>query len=496
MRLSFLEALPLTIICAWPIAARSADVDASHDASVERLDARVRVSQERVTFPGNEHVGFLGSTYLVDLSGGLSLGPALYGADSGHRGGFFTFGMEAAWHRRVLGPLSVEMGLYAGGGGGSGSPQGGGLMLRPHADLLLKVAQYEVGASLARVKFPNGRIDSTQWGLVVNTSTQFAFVPAESRNEDTLGRGATGLGFDRIDVIASAYRGREGATLLNGEIQPRSIATLGVRIEQQSTENAYWGLEASGAAQSGASGYAEYLATVGWEGKPIGGLTLGTRVALGIGGGGGIRVGGGLLAKAAAYGVVRVGHAVGISTEIGVVEAPRGDFRAATLSVGLRWALDDAGAGEQRGPPVRMEFSGGLEEFEAARNSGASRKIVADVLTIDRFIAANVYLSGQVHSAVSGDAGGYSAALVGIGWRQPLSPRWNLGAEGLAGPAGGGGVASHGLIAQGTAYVGLQVTPTVAINVRAGRVASVRGPLSSNLVQASLSASFGVSRER
>ena len=491
-----LAALPLGL--SWPLPASSAGVDTSHEAAaVERLDARVRLSQERVTFPGNEHVGLLGTTYLVDLPGGLSLGPALYGADAGQRGGFFTFGMEAAWHRRVLGPLRVELGLYAGGGGGSGSPQGGGLMLRPHADLLWGFGRYEVGASLARVKFPNGKIDSTQWGLVVTTATQFAFVPAGSRDEDVVGSGGSGFGFDRIALVAGAYRSRAGATLLDGRTQPRSIATLGVRVEQQATKNAYWGLEASGAAQPGAAGYAEYLATLGFEGKPLGDeLTLGTRVALGIGGGGGIRVGSGLLTKAAAYAVVRVNPSLGLLTELGVIDAPRGDFRATSVSVGLRWTLDDRDAGALRGPAVPMVFATGLEAFDAARHSGVSRRLVADVLTIDRFVAGNFYLSGQVHSAISGDAGGYSAALVGIGWRQPLSARWHVGAELLGGAAGGGGVASHGLIGQATASVGFQVTPTVAINLGVGHVDAIRGPLNSNLVQASVSASFGVSGAR
>src|SRR5207245_683246 len=116
--------------------------------------------------------------------------------------------------------------------------------------------RYEIGASLARVKFPNGAIDSTQWGMVISTATQFAFVRAEPRHEDAPSRDASGLGFDRIELVAGVYRGRSGATRIDGQAQPRSIGTLGVRAEQHWTPAAYWGLEASGATEPGASGYA------------------------------------------------------------------------------------------------------------------------------------------------------------------------------------------------------------------------------------------------
>ena len=59
--------------------------------------AHARFSFERATFPGDERVGLLGTTYLVDTAGvpGLSVGPAVYGAISGQRGGFFTSAAKA-----------------------------------------------------------------------------------------------------------------------------------------------------------------------------------------------------------------------------------------------------------------------------------------------------------------------------------------------------------------------------------------------------------------
>src|SRR5678815_2275423 len=80
--------------------------------------SHARLGYERVQFPDKEHVGLLGTTYLVDVPAvaGLSAGPAVYGAITGNRGGFFTIGGEIAWRRQLTGPLGIEVGFFAGGG--------------------------------------------------------------------------------------------------------------------------------------------------------------------------------------------------------------------------------------------------------------------------------------------------------------------------------------------------------------------------------------------
>jgi hypothetical protein len=480
-----------------PASAFAADSDDADSAGgIENRPAHARLSFERVKFPGNERVGLVGTSYLVDVSdsGGWSVGPAVYGAMTGQRGGFFTFGGEAAWHQRLLGPLGVELGLYAGGGGGSGAPQGGGLMLRPHADLLWELGSYALALSVAKVKFPNGQIDSTQWGLALDMATDFNFVAARRLDTPALAGSRTGMGFDRLQIVGGIYRTRSGALLNDGTALPRDIQTLGVRAEQAWGRNAYWGLEASGAAQSGVAGYAEYLANFGLEGEAIRDhLNVGARVALGMAGGGSIPVGGGLIVKAAVYGVVRLSNDLGISIEAGVASAPQGGFRAASLSAAMVWALDSPEGGGLPARPVRTDFSAGVEQFNAARRDGSTRVLHADVLKVDRFLSPNFYVSGQVHSAVSGGAGGYSEALIGAGWMQPLAWRWHVGAELLAGAAGGGGIDSHGSIFEPMAYAGFQLTPAVALRVGAGRVKALRGPLGANVVNALLTVTYGVS---
>lgn len=463
--------------------------------------AHARVGFENVRFPapatggGKEKVGLLGATYLVDIDAwpGLSIGPAVYSATTGHRGGFYTVGGEAAWRSRVIGPFGVELGLYAGGGGGAGAPQGGGLMLRPHVDVLWDLGYTAVGLSLSRVKFPNGRIDSTQVGLVLDTSSDFRFVPATRLDTTARADGRSGVGFDRVQFVATEYRTRGVTKLLDGTLQPRSIALIGARADQAWGSHGYWGVEANGAAQREVAGYAEFLGNVGLETEVIRDrLTLGGRVALGTGGGGGISTGGGLLGKVAGYGTLRLTNQFGLSLEAGLTRAPHGDFSARQVSASLVWALDGPASSGIAEKPTRTDFSAGVERYQAPRRNGSTRSLSADWLKIDRFVTPNLFLTGEVHSAVSGNAGGYTAALLGAGWHQPINTRFHVGAEVAAGAAGGGAVDTHGAVIQETAYAGVQLSPAVSLRLHGGHIHSPRGPLSSTVTGLTLTWTYGL----
>ncbi|MDQ2734521.1 MAG: hypothetical protein M3Y55_05925 [Pseudomonadota bacterium] len=485
--------LPLFILaCALtPVAAANAD---DGDATVAPV-AHARISIENMRLPQGEHVGLLGTSYLVDapLLPGLSIGPAVYGGITGQRGGFFTIGGEAAWRHPLAGPLGVEAGLYAGGGGGGAAPVGGGLMLRPHLDLLWDFGPLAVGLSVSRVRFPSGKIDSTQVGIVVDAINDFRHVPASLLSTPTSGAGRNGLGFDRIQLVAGAYRTAGHIALIDGSLAPQTVALLGVRAEQSFGSNTYWGLEANGAAQPGVAGYAEYLGLVGYETEAVpGAFNVGARVALGMGGGGGIPTGGGFLGKGAVYGIVRLSNQLGLALDAGYADAPNGRWRAAEASVALVWSLDSAEGSALSTRPARTDFSAGVERYRAARKDGSTRPLEADVLRIDRYLGERFYLSGEAHSAWGGDAGGYTAALLGAGWNQPLTASLHAGVEMLAGASGGGGVDSHGLLVQPSVWLGWQLSPAVALRIGAGRVKAPRGPLSSTALMAGLVFTYGV----
>ncbi|MEP7302127.1 MAG: hypothetical protein ABI699_11405, partial [Caldimonas sp.] len=425
---------------------------------------------------------------------GLSLGPAAYGAVSGNRGGFFTLGGEAAWRQRLFGPVGIELGLYLGGGGGGGTPQGSGLMLRPHADLVWDLGAVALGISLSRLRFSNGLVDSTQLGLVVNASNDFRFVPAGRLDQPVRAGGRAGLGFDRVQFVAGTYRPPSGRLLLDGTPLPRTIGLLGVRAEQSWGRYGLWGVEAHRAARDGVGGYAELLGSVGLETELVRErLTVGGRLSLGAGGGGSVSTGGGLLGKAAVYSIVRLSNELGVALEAGLARAPNGNFRAVQGAAALVWALDSPESSGVAARPSRTDFSAGVMRHDAARADGSARPLRAITLKVDRFLAPAFYVSGEAFSAAGGEASGYSGALVGAGWNQRFGAGLHGGVELLAGASGGGGVASGGALLQPRVYAGWQATPALALRVGAGRVRSTSGRIDATRLDASLVFTYGVS---
>jgi hypothetical protein len=461
--------------------------------------AEARISYERLKLPGNESLGLVGTSYLVEVGQGLAFGPAIFGGISGQRGGMFTFGAELAYKQPLYGPLRAEAGLYVGGGGGGALPVRDGLMLRPHLDLLYDFGPFNLGLSYSRVRFVGSAIDSDQVGLVFSTNTAFSYIPRDRMSLPVTAIGRPGAGFDRVQGVVGVYQPRGQNDRVGGGDLPDSIGYVGMRAERAFNGIAYWGMEANASTQGSVNGYAEYLGTVGVEtgiGDQL--FTLGSRVALGMGGGGGVDTGGGLLAKASAYGAMRLSRDLAVTLEAGVTRAPQGNFKAVHGAASVIWIFDDLGNVFSPSRTTRTEFVTGVEHFDAARQNGSTGPVSAVVLKASRFLDRNLYVTGQAHSAFDGGAGGYSAGLFGVGWQQAMGtretgPTWHVGIEALLGAGGGGGVdVGGGALVQPNAYVGFDLGPSSALRVGVGQLRAQRGELKSTVVDVSLVFAFGL----
>jgi hypothetical protein len=481
----------------------SVDPDASPGTvPLRSLDARVRIGGESVHLPQGEHMGLVGLTELLNVGGEWWVGPGVYGAATGQRGGLFVPGVEGAWSHPFNDWLAVDTGLFAGGGGGAAAPVGGGLMLRPHLDLVFRFPGFYTGPTWSKVWFTSGKINSNQVGWMLNFDSSFRYRPAAFTGAATDGS-ATGLGFDHVDAMVTIAHPRNSVTTA-GTPLTQTIGLVGLRAERIVDGPLWAGIEAAGAGKGGVAGYAEVLGTAGLRWPVISDrLRLGVRGSVGLGGGGAIDTGGGLLLKAAAGGTLRLSDTIGVGAELGVVDAPQGHYKAATAAVSLNWALDvpqqDLGnwLASTPGTPTRMEFGSAVEHYRAARKDETTRPLDAVVLQINRFIAPNVYLTGQAHSAFAGGAGAYSVGLFGVGAQLPVTSRIRLGVEALAGAAGGGGVDTQGgAIVQARAYADVALTDSLSLRVGAGKIRSVHQGLDAPVVDAALVFRFGVDRGR
>ncbi len=441
------------------------------------LPTLTTLSMERVTLPGGERLGLVGSSLLFAVNDSLAVGPAVYGAATGERGGLFVGGVELQHRLRLGRSLGLATSLHAGGGGGGAAPVGGGLMLRPAATLFYELGPtLHAGLSWAMVKFPSGQIDSRQFGLVLAWQDRFRYYEPESEGRTAVSPRDSGLGFDRIAATAGTYRLSDGSG--------RSIGLAGARADRRSgIRNLTLSMEAAGAAGGDAAGYMEILAGAGWSVEPSAhtfpGLRLGLRGALGLGGGGAVPTGGGTLAKATATLELALAKGWTIGVEGGVVRGLNGTLRAKHAQVWAGAELEPAfdGRVERHGPVVRSEWTGALQHHaRVERKDGSVGPLDTIGLKLSRYLTPHVYLAGQAHSAFAGGAGAYSVGLLGVGVATRAHEGARLGAEALIGAAGGGRVAtSGGAIAQAMLWAGWATASAGEWRIGAGTVRGVRG---------------------
>jgi hypothetical protein len=266
-------------------------------------------------------------------------------------------------------------------------------------------------------------------------------------------------------------------------------------LEQLISAHGVLGLEVAGGASGGAAGYAELLGTLGaetplWDEK----LAIGTRLALGMGGGGGLSAGGGALMKLGAYATASLSRNAGLLLEGGYARAPGGNFRATYGSANVVWELDHPYAADKEATIAGNEWLQGSEYYAgAARKDGSRRALNAVAIRINRYLTDAVYLTGQAHSAYSGDAGAYSAGLVGAGYHGAhFAHAFSAGAELLAGAAGGGGVdTGGGAVVQPMVYLAMDLSDAAGVRLEAGRIRALNGALNSNILDVSFSFAFG-----
>lgn len=453
--------------------------------------AITRISAEKIRFDKNENMGLVGANYLVETLPNLYLGGAAYGALTGQRGGFFTIGSELAWQQKINPLWNWAAGIYVGGGGGgsANTQVGGGLMLRPHVDLLRNFGGYHIGVSVSQVRFPSGTMSTNQLGLLLSSDTDF-WQLAEVNNSAAQPSRA-GVGFDRVHAVVSMYQGQ----ILPQSSVKKTIGLVGFRMEQLLSEHLFWGIEAAGAATGGIAGYAEFLGTVGLETAVLeGDASIGARLAAGMGGGGGVSVGGGQLYKFGGITTLKLSRDAHIALEAGYAAAPTGQMRSRYVATNLILDLDHPFTRNVDTQINHYEvLFGASQYFNTAHKNRSVNAMDVVTLKINRYLNDSFYLSGQAHSAFAGkNEGGFSAGLFGLGWQsQPLNEKLRLGSEMLLGAAGGGGVdSSGGAIIAPSVYLDWQLNPLFTMRLASSRIKSLHGALNTQTAEVAMKFSY------
>ena len=459
---------------------------------------RIKSSYERLYLPGHEAMGLVRVGALFDLDDYWAMGPEIYGAVTGRRGGFFTVGMEVQAHMPLWKRLGLETGLYVGAGGGGSAPQGGGLMIRPSLGLNYDLDFVRLEGGVSRVWYPNGSIDSTQLHIGVSVPFGGRYWSghdwkhhAKPDTADTLTITSRTL-YEHYIPDAGAHHAHSAKPTT-----PYSLAG----VEWTIGSGAWYGyLQAAGAGAGSATGYMEIFGGSGYRLKIGPYISAGIQGALGAAGGGKVDTGGGLMYRADAVANLSLFDHLKLGVRAGRIGAFGGSFSATSYGTSLGYSEAFYGLGDHN-------FSGDAnlsawrfrvlhKSYMAADglfNDEQKNRIDLIGISLNRFLNPNLYLIGESYWAWQGQAGGYAEGIFGLGYQSDAYHGLRFYMEASGGVGGGGDVhMDGGLFGSLGGGIRYDLTPTTQISLGAAYVRSKTGGFRTKSVTAGIAYNFSL----
>ncbi|NOT64926.1 MAG: hypothetical protein HOP06_02610 [Methylotenera sp.] len=483
--------------------------EVSNQPSLKTTPTSIRMTYESLSLPAGEKMGMLGGDLLFNVSDNMRLGVGSYGAVRGERGGFITLGVEGEMQHRLSQNWLSHAGLFVGAGGGRGgyTLSGGGLMLRGDVGLTYETAGYgNLGFGVSHVRFPSGVITSTQpyinYELPFNTllSPSWQDKPLNANNErvDPIQSGQ-----NEFALVSRYYKIPSSAVRDNGQPQSSSLKLLGVEWLSYLDDRWFLKVESEGAMGGENTGYMQILLGGGYRLPLTRSTAIKLHTTVGPAGGGGADTGGGILLDTGIALQQNLTQHTALELSVSDVRAPSKSFEALSLGLKLNYqfglpsvsnqaiswnALNDFDAQKMR---VRVANQTYFKADPQWRGVFVDKPVSNLGVQMDYFISPNLFITGQGLAAYAGKAGAYMVGEVGLGTKWAITDNWFVESEALLGAAGGGGLrVGGGLVAQGNASIGYQITDSLSILATAGRMQAIKGDFKANVAGVSLAYQF------
>ena len=471
-----------------------------------------RLSFDSIKMPDNNgSMGLLGFYYLAKVSPFINGGIVGYSAISGNQGGLFVLGIEGNIYHRLISKLWINYGLFVGGGGGKVGT-GNGSMIRSQIGLSYDFERFKVGANYSYVSFPDSRIQGKQVGLSIAIPTKFYytnpnFIGRTINDLNMLNHSSSNIVFNRIymGIIVKNYFQEVATKNTFGEVQDNTIWLTGFELGRFMTKNTYILLKTSGAFKGNPHGYMDFLAGIGYNYPFIAKyLSLTGKITAGSGGGGYVETGGGLLVETNIGLTLNFTPNIAMQIDGGYLNSPYGNLKAISLTSKLLYSIETASIA----PTTRTKSAEGIYNFntwairitnQVYKHPKRNQNIANDnvhliCVKFDKLLNKYIFLTGQAHSAYSGNyVGGYAAGLVGVGIQSKtiFNDQIKANAEMLIGAGGGGHLAiGQGAIAQSVFGITYNFTNYFSLRMSTGKLFALKDDLNNDIIDLGLVINF------
>ena len=486
----------------------------SQDESLQLNDLSTlwRLSFDSIKMPDKDgSMGLIGFYYLAKVSPFINGGIVGYSAISGNQGGLFVLGIEGNIYHRLISKLWINYGLFVGGGGGKVGT-GNGSMIRSQIGLSYDFERFKVGADYSYVSFPDSRIQGKQVGLSIAIPTKFYytnpnFIGRTINDLNMLNHSSSNIVFNRIymGIIVKNYFQEVATKNTFGEVQDNTIWLTGFELGRFMTKNTYILLKTSGAFKGNPHGYMDFLAGIGYNYPFIPKyLSLTGKITAGSGGGGYVETGGGLLVETNIGLTLNFTPNIAMQIDGGYLNSPYGNLKAISLTSKLLYSIETASIA----PTTRTKSAEGIYNFntwairitnQVYKHPKRNQNIANDnvhliCVKFDKLLNKYIFLTGQAHSAYSGNyVGGYAAGLVGVGIQSKtiFNDQVKANAEMLIGAGGGGHLAiGQGAIAQSVFGITYNFTNYFSLRMSTGKLFALKDDLNNDIIDLGLVINF------
>lgn len=476
---------------------------------IEVKQGLYRLSYDRVQLPMNETMGLAGINYLFKNKDDFYYGLGVYAALEGQRGGFFTGGLEVGKYFSLNNDWLLDFGMFVGAGGGGSAPQGGGLMLRPHAAIVYVMDNFNIGLSLSRVEFPNGDIASNQASIQIEVP--FKSIYSSNNKSLTINDilpttnkyGHIGWKDSYASILFQNYYVPDSIVNLQGKDHIGTMNVMGIEYGSFFNKNLFSFIAVGGAYGGSTDGYAEIFTGVGYKYKLSKYFGFLGKAALGGAGGGRINSNGGIGYKAEIGTYLTVTPNLQLEVGGGHIESFKGEYEAKILKINLTYNMDVLSFVDS--PQNFSAFSYNLAKWRvrltnqtylASTQMRTHREDLGNIdligFKLDRFMTDNVYLTGQANGAYTGGSGGYASGLFGLGYlSDPYFNKFSFIAEANFGAAGGGSVdVGGGIITQVMTGINYKLSKSLSIEAQIGRIKAFQGSLNTSVIDIGIAYKF------
>ena len=455
--------LGLMLAAGWPGAAHA---NPNAPDTGLRIETGLDVLSDPQTQIRGLHRLFVG----VPLGRGLHLGQSIYSAAMGDAGGAFFWGFELT-KTLPLGPrLSAEAGAFLGGGGGAAQVVGNGLVKRAHLGLSYALSnRMGLGIGASYITIDGADINGPAFGATLTYAL------------GAQGGGAVGAGGGAN--LRSAALGASAMVLSGTNRSGTDQSNVGLIGAEAAFHMGAPGREALLSADGGATGAEGYMQILGGLRQRVsfGKLSAFAEARAGLGGGGNVDTGSGLLLGLGGGLAWQIAPWADVELGLDGVVAPFGEMQGAQASLRLVRVFNRTAGTQANANPQAWAFSLGMSAqmpnagFHKPNTPGHGAAIMQES-SIDLMLGRHLYLTGNAQTTMGGHVAGYALGLVGLGWTQPLAPRWDIAFEGQIGAAGGGGVnTSGGLVAGLRAEVDYALSDRLHLSLGLGQMRTLQG---------------------